>query len=349
MKLNTDPDAMLRVAHKVALDYSKDENIIGVLARYPMPDDPDFPQTCDVELALVTRNGVDPWKHGYGLVRRSVDDVLLDICAIGVAIFQSDSTNPTLWLLSLGDPRAYEVLQDFDLGRLTELFSGFKNRYLKGASSRLPIWLKEAKQHLSVAMDTELGRVPRFAEAAFSLSYLTSALLDLSGRTFAGTFLKLPRKLPMVSVELAEEFTEYFPGKEKDPFEAAQQLSMLAQELARAYPLTTTLSPIERGVAEYNLNPAEVEYRTFVIREIAEKDKITALWYARAWAGYLLFCHADLMSRRVQRYEPPAKADAIYVNICGNPDAASVELFIGWVDQIFESTSSPIPETHLLE
>jgi hypothetical protein len=349
MKLNTDSDAMLRVANKVALDYSKDEHIIGVLVRYPMPDDPDFPQTCDVELALVTRHGVDPWRHGYGLARRSVDDVFLDICALDVQLFQSEVTNPTLWLQSLGDPRAYEVLYDFDSGRLTELFSSFKNSYLTGASNRLPIWLKEAKQHLFVAMDTTLGRVPRFSEAAFSLAYLTSALLDLSGRTFAGTFLKLPPKLSLVSVELAEEFTEYFPGQEKDPFETAQQLSMIAQELALIYPKSTTLSPMERGVMEYNLNPTEVEYRTFVIREIAEKDKITALWYVRAWAGYLLFCYADVMSRRVQRYEPPAEADAIYVNICGNPDAASVELFIGWVDQIFESTSSINPETHSLE
>lgn len=331
---------MLRAAYNVASDYSKDENIIGVLARYPMPDDPDFPQTCDVELALVTRKGVDPWKQGYGLVRRSLDDVLLDICAVDVAMFRSDVTNPTSWLLSLGDPRAYEVLCDFDSGRFTEFFSRFKARYLTSAMNRLPIWLEEAKRHLLVALDTRPERAARFAEAAFALAYLTSALLDLSGRTFAGTFLKLPRRLNAVSVELAEEFREYFPGREKDPYEAARQLSALAKELAGAYPPAVSLSSQDIGVMEYNLSPIEVEYRTFVIEEIARKDKTTALWYARAWAGYLLFCHALAISRIMQRYEPPAKPYAIWRNILGNPDAASVELFIGWVDQLFESTST---------
>jgi len=340
MKLNTDPHEMLRAAHKVAVDYSNDKNILGVLARHPMPDDPDFPQTCDVELAVVTQEGVDAWSHGYGLVRRIVDDVFIDVCAVNVGMFRSNIVKPTEWLLSLGDPRTYEVLCDFDSGKLSGIFSEFKAHYVTSASSRLPSWLEEVRRHLLVALDTRLEKPGRFSEAAFALAYLISALLDLSGKTFAGTFLKLPRRLTGVSVELAEKFSEYFPAQERDPYEAARQISILAYELAPVYPKLTSLNPQDRGVMEYNLNPTEVMYRTFVIEEIAKKDRTTALWYARAWASFLLFSHAVAVTRTVDRYVCPAKPYAIWENILGNPDAPSVELFIGWVDELFKSTSN---------
>lgn len=325
---------MLRAAHSIAFEYSHDRNVLGTLIRQPIPDDPDFPQTCDVELALVAADLGAAAERGYLLTRRTVDDVLIDVCAISKDWLRAPNSDALKWILSLGDPRAFEVFCDYSKGELTRIFPTFKKLYLGSAAMRVSFWLEEAKRRLDYGMNVKLDPILRLPEAAFSLVYLSCALLDSSGRSFAGSFLKLPRNLRWLNEQLASELGEYLPATDKDPIEAARIIPELAGELSLAYPPMGELTPQHAAEAKYNFSPLEVEYRSFVTSEIAARDKLTALWYARAWATYLVSHFETVMSGREPHALPP-RAFSNWREILGNPDQASIELFVGWVDELY--------------
>jgi hypothetical protein len=325
---------MLRGANRIADDYASDQNVIGVLIRKPIPDDPDFPQTCDVELALVVNDLRVASERGYVLARRTVQDVLIDVCAVSKEWLLTSGT-PVAWLLSLGDPRAFEVFRDYGSGELTRLFPIFMHFHLGSAAFRVSNWLAEAKIRLDAAMNLKLNSLLRMPEAAFSLVYLTCALLDSTGRSFGGSLLKLPRNLRLVNDQLADELREYFPAADKDPLEAARRMTLLANQLSLEYPQMAELDPREAAEVKYNLSPLEVEYRSFVTGEIAGKDKLTALWYVRAWGTYLI-SHCGAVLRKVKgSYALPPRAFSIWREILGNPDEASIGLFVDWVDELY--------------
>ena len=326
---------MVEAAHTIASEYSNDRNILGVLIREPVPDDPDFPQTCDIELALVVADLVVSSERGYVLTRRAVEDVLVDVCAVEKRWMLAPDTNPLVWILSLGDPRAFEVMRDYSAGELTQLFPNFKRFYLRSAPTRVSYWLAEAKKRLDAALNVNNESILRTPEAAYSLVYLTCALLDSSGRSFAGSYLKLPRNLRLLNDGLADELGEYLPAADKDPLEAANKIPLLASQLGSEYPPREVLTPQHAAEVNYNLSPLEVEYRSFVVREIASKDKLTALWYARAWSTYLLLHYGNVMKALKGSFTLPSGPMSTWREILGNPSLASIELFVGWIDEIY--------------
>jgi hypothetical protein len=335
LNLNTDPQAMLKAAESIAQDFSGDPNVLGVLVRQPMPDDPDFPETCDVELALVVRDIALASKFGYLLTRYAVENVLIDACAVSKDWILAPVTNPLTWILSLGDPRAFEVLRDYSGGTVKSIFTDFKRRYSATAALRVPYWLTEAKRRIDAASNPKLDHIHRIPEAAYALVYVTCALLDSSGRSFAGSFLKLPRKLRLLNEQFSNELQQYLPAADKDPSEAALMLPSLAKELLSDYPALSRISPKEAAEMEYNLSPLEVEYRSFVAREIAAKDKLTGLWYIRAWATYLISHCGAVNQRFTGSYLIAPKAFSTWQTIIGHPDNESVGPFVSWVDDIY--------------
>jgi hypothetical protein len=334
-QLNTEPDGMLRAASSIAQEYSNDSNVLGVLIRKPIPDDPDFPQTCDVELALVVSDLKCAVDRGYVLLRRSVNDVMIDVCAVSKDWLSAPAANPLSWILSLGDPRAFEVFRDYSNGFLMELYPRFKDLYLGGALERVAYWLAEAKRRLDAANDGKLEHILRLPEAAFSLVYLTCGLLDSSGRSFAGSFLKLPRKLRLFNEEFADELSRHLPAADKDPLEAANRIPVLASQLASNYPPISDLPPQLASEAKYNFSPLEVEYRSFVAHEIAEQDRLTSLWYSRAWATYLLFHYGTTMKKMGRSLSLPPDAFGTWRQILGEPDHSSIDVFVGWVGELY--------------
>ncbi len=326
---------MLEAAETIASSYSEDQNILGVLIRQPLPDDHDFPQTCDVELALVVDDPALATQKGYFLSRRRLGDVLIDVCAIDKQWLLDSNTNPLTWILSLGDPRAYEVLRDQPGGELTRLFPAFKRHYLETAILRVPFWLAEAKRHLDAATNIKLEDPLRIPEAEFALVYVTCALLDASGRSYAGSFLKLPRNLGWVSPQLKEELRENLPSANKNPRETARMIPVLVSELASECPPITQLD--HKGAAEtmYNLSPLEAAYRSFVAEEIAKKDQLTGLWYARAWGTYLVSHYGAVAGKVTGSYKIPLPAFATWEAIQGKPNAVSIETFVGWVEEVY--------------
>ncbi len=335
MRLNTDPKQMLQAAETIASGYSEDRNVLGVLIRQPVPDDPDFPQTCDVELALVIDDPALATQKGYFLSRRRSGDVLIDVCAIDKQWLLDSNTNPLTWILSLGDPRAFDVLRDQSGGQLTRLFPAFKRLYLETAVLRVPFWLAEAKRRLDAATNSKLDPILRIPEAEFALVYVTCALLDSSGRSYAGSFLKLPRNLGWVSPQLEEELRENLPSADKDPRETAGMIPSLVSELASECPPISQLDPKGAAETQYNLSPLEAAYRSFVAGEIAKKDPITGLWYARAWGTYLVFHYGAVAGKVTGNYKIPSPAFATWEAIQGKPNAVSIETFVGWVEEVY--------------